>query len=188
MPITPLHYPIAWSLSKLNKKLNFPGLIVGSFIPDIEVPLLIFFFNGVLPDHFILHSLIGALTIGTIISTIVTIYLYPLLVTLIFKVDNDRLRDVCKWTPTLIISCMIGNIFHILLDIPMHPFNPVLWPFVDPYDIIGPLVIFFTTNGNIGKGFLHANIFTNIIMGLFTILILIYYRKNLMSLLLRTEP
>ena len=53
MPITPLHYPIAWGLSKLDKRLNLPGLIVGSFIPDIEVPFLFIFFSGVLPDHLV---------------------------------------------------------------------------------------------------------------------------------------
>ncbi len=40
MPITPLHYPVAWGLSKLDKRLNLQGLIVGSFIPDIELPFL----------------------------------------------------------------------------------------------------------------------------------------------------
>ncbi|KKK92066.1 hypothetical protein LCGC14_2706670, partial [marine sediment metagenome] len=68
MPITPLHYPLAWGLSKIDKRLILPGLIVGSFIPDIEVPILFIFFSGVLPDHLVLHSLVGAITIGTIIS------------------------------------------------------------------------------------------------------------------------
>lgn len=186
MPITPLHYPIAWGLSKLNKKLNFPGLIVGSFIADIEVPFLIFFFRGILPDHFILHSLLGAVTIGTIISTLSTVYLYPIIASLIFRVNKVKLKEVCKFSRTLILSCMLGNIFHILLDIPMHPFNPVLWPFVDPYAIVGPLVLFFAESGNISTGFLYANIFTSIITGLMMIAILVMYGRNLGALVLRT--
>ncbi|MHA1915897.1 MAG: DUF4184 family protein [Promethearchaeota archaeon] len=179
IPITPLHYPVAWGLSKLNKRLVLPGLIVGSFIPDIEVPVLFIFFNGVLPDHLILHSLIGALTIGTIISILVTVILYPILASLIFRVDKMRIKEVCRLTPVLIFSCLLGNIFHILLDIPMHPFNPVFWPFIDPYAIIGPLVLAFSVGGDIGLGFLYARILNYVIMGGLMTAILVKSRKNL---------
>ena len=174
-----MHYPVAWGLSKLNNRLNLPGLIVGSFIPDIEVPILILFFNGVFPDHFIMHSLIGALTVGTFISTLVTVMLYPILTSLFFRLDKVRIKEVCKLTPTLALSCMLGNVFHILLDIPMHPFNPVMWPFVDPYSIVGILVLVFAVDGNISLGFLIANILNNVIMGLFMLVIVIKSRKNL---------
>ena len=159
--------------------MNLPGLIVGSFIPDIEVPILILFFNGVLPDHFILHSLIGALTIGTIISILVTVLIYPILTSLFFRIDKAKIKEVCKLTPALVLSCILGIIFHILLDIPMHPFNPVLWPFVDPYSIVGILVLVFAIDGNISMGFLIANILTNVIMGLFMLTIVIKSRRNL---------
>lgn len=174
-----MHYPVAWGLSKFHKRLNLPGLIVGSFIPDIEVPILILFFNGILPDHFILHSLIGALTIGTIISTLITVLLYPILTSLFFRFDKVKIKEVCKLTPVLVLSCMLGNVFHILLDIPMHPFNPVLWPFVDPYSIVGVLVLLFAPVGDIRLGFLIANILTNLIMGLFMLTIVIKSRRNL---------
>ena len=179
MPATPLHYPVAWGLSKLNKRLNLPGLIVGSFIPDIEVPILILFFNGVLPDHFIMHSLIGALTIGTIISTLVTVLFYPILTSLFFRLDKAKTKEVCRLTPALVLSCMFGNVFHILLDIPMHPFNPALWPFVEPYSIVGILVLVFAVDENISLGFLIANILNNVIMGLFMLTIIIKSKKNL---------
>jgi len=159
--------------------LNLPGLIVGSFVPDIEVPILIIFFNGVLPDHFIMHSLIGALTIGTIISTLVTVMLYPILTSLFFRLDKVKTKEVCRLTPALVLSCMLGNVFHILLDIPMHPFNLVLWPFVDPYSIIGILVLVFAVDGNISLGFLIARILNNVIMGLFMCAIVIKTRRNL---------
>ena len=174
-----MHYPIAWGLSKIDKRLNLPGLIIGSFIPDIEVPILIFFFNGVLPDHFILHSLIGAFTIGTIISILVVVFFYPILTSLFFRLDKVKTKEECKLTPALTLSCMLGNVFHILLDIPMHPFNPVLWPFVDPYSIVGILVLVFAVEGNISLGFLIANILTNVIMGLFMSAIIIKSRRNL---------
>ncbi len=165
--------------SKLDKRLNLPGLIVGSFVPDIEVPILIVFFNGVLPDHFIMHSLIGALTIGTIISTLVTVLFYPILTSLFFRLDKAKTKEICRLTPVLVLSCMLGNIFHILLDIPMHPFNPVLWPFVDPYSIVGILVLVFAVDGDISLGFLTANILNTVIMGLFMFAIIIKSRRNL---------
>ena len=166
-------------MSKLNKKLILPGLIVGSFIPDIEVPILLIFFHGVLPDHLILHSLVGALTIGTIISIFITVIFYPVLTSLIFHLDRTKVKKVCRLTPSLVLSCMLGNLFHILLDIPMHPFNPIFWPFIDPYDIVGPLVLAFAIDGDIGLGFLYANILTSIIMGGLMITILVKSRKNL---------
>ncbi len=152
---------------------------MGSFIPDIEVPILMIFFNGVLPDHFILHSLIGALTIGTVISTMVTVMFYPFLTSLFFRIDIDKTKEICRLSPALVLSCMLGNIFHILLDVPMHPFNPVLWPFVDPYSIVGFLVIVFSVDGSFSLGFLIANILNNVITGLLMLAIMIKSRKNL---------
>jgi hypothetical protein len=155
---------------------------VGSFIPDIEVPFLFFFFSGVLPDHLILHSLIGAVTMGTIISIFATIYLYPMLTSLIFHLDKAKIKEVCRFSPALVLSCMLGNLFHIFLDIPMHPFNPVLWPFVDPYDIVGILVLAFAIEGDISMGFLHARILVNIlmisIMGTLLIIIIVKNKTN----------
>ncbi|GAG86248.1 unnamed protein product [marine sediment metagenome] len=83
---------------------------------------------------------------------------------------------------------MLGNLFHIFLDIPMHPFNPVLWPFVDPYSIVGILVIVFSTEGDIARGFLHSRILVNIlmitIMGLLLTIVIVKNRKNLWERLL----
>jgi hypothetical protein len=174
-----MHYPIAWGLSKLNKRLNLPGLIVGSFIPDIEVPILILFFNIGVDNHFILHSLIGALTLGTIISTLATVLIYPMLASLIFRADKVKIKEACKLTPVLVLSCMLGNVFHILLDLLMHPYSLILWPFVNPYSIVGVLVLIFAFDGDIQFGFLIANILTNLIMGLFMVAIAIKSRKNL---------
>ncbi len=74
---------------------------------------------------------------------------------------------------------MLGNVFHILLDLPMHPYSLVLWPFVDPYSIVGVLVLVFAVDGDIKLGFLIANILTNLIMGLFTVVIVIKSRNNM---------
>jgi len=154
-----------------------PGLIVGSFIPDIEVLFLRIFFPDI-PDHLVLRSLIGAATIGMIISVFATVFLYPILASIIFRIDRIKLKEACKLTPALVLSCMLGNLFHIILDIPMHPFNPVFWPFIDPYDFIGILVLLFAFNGDLNLGFIYASILTHVVMGILSFIILIKSRKD----------
>ncbi len=171
MPFTPMHYPVGYGLSKADRRLSFPGLIVGSVIPDVEVLVLRFFFPDLL-DHLVLHSLVGALTLGTLIAVFVTRFLYPPIISSLFGVDRKQLDDACKVTPSLVFSCMIGALFHILLDIPMHWYNPVFWPWVDPLDIVGPLVLLFAFEGDIQLGYLRANVFLNVIMIILWLIIL----------------
>jgi membrane-bound metal-dependent hydrolase YbcI (DUF457 family) len=174
-----LHYPVAWGLSKIDKRLSLPGLIVGSFMPDIEVPILFLFFEIGIDNHFILHSLVGVLTIGTLLSILATVLLYPIFASLIFRVDKNKVKEACKLTPILVFSCMLGNVFHILLDLPMHPYSFILWPFVDPNNIVGFLVLAFAPEGDLTLGFLFARILNNIIMGSLMLAIVIKSRKNL---------
>jgi membrane-bound metal-dependent hydrolase YbcI (DUF457 family) len=176
VPITPLHYPLAHGLSKLDKKLSLPGLVVGSVIPDLEVPLMWIFFRD-LPDHLFLHSLIGA----TLLAVLVTWLLYPPIISTFFSVDRERLNKVTGLSKMLVVSCLIGVLSHLLLDYPMHWFNPILWPWVDPFDVVGPLVLLFTPFGSIsGIAFRLANLLTSVIMVVWWIIILMtYWKKDL---------
>lgn len=178
MPVTPLHYPLAWLMSKSNNKLILPGLVVGSVIPDIEVPILWYFFTGVLPDHLILHSLVGGLTLSTILAAIGAWLLYPVIVSSIFKVDRDDLKNECKLTPIFILSCFLGVLSHLLIDYTMHWFNPILWPWVSPFAFVGPLVLLFAAGGDIEVGFYTANIATSIIMAFLWVVILVKYAND----------
>ena len=182
MPVTPLHYPLAHGLSKINKRLLLPGVVVGSVIPDIEVPLMRIFFSN-LPDHLFLHSLIGAATVGTLLAVLVTWLLYPPIISVIFNVDKERLKEVSGLSKMLVVSCLIGVLSHLLIDYPMHWFNPILWPWVDPYDIVGPLVLLFTPFGSInGTAFWMANLLTQVFMLIWWVLILMrYWGKDLWS-------
>ncbi len=74
MPTTHLHYLFAFLVSKADKRLSLPGLVVGSVIPDIEVPFMWMFFAS-LPDHLFLHCLLGALTIETLLAAAITRFL-----------------------------------------------------------------------------------------------------------------
>lgn len=163
MPVTPLHYPFAFFISRLDKRLSLPALVVGSVIPDIEVPVMWIFF-GNLQDHFILHSLVGAISIGTILAVFVTRYLYTPIISTFFKVDREALNEVCKVTPWLIASCILGVISHLILDYPMHWYNPILWPWVNSEDVIGPLVLIFLPTYTLESAFVIARTLTHILM------------------------
>jgi membrane-bound metal-dependent hydrolase YbcI (DUF457 family) len=178
MPVTPFHYPFAFVLSKTNKRLLLPGMVVGSVIPDIEVPLMWIFFSD-LPDHLFLHSLVGAVSVGTLLAVLVTWLLYPPIISTVFRVDEDDLKKACSLSGMLVVSCLIGVLSHLLLDYPMHWFNPILWPWVSPYDIVGPLVLAFTPFGPInGTAFWMANWLTSAIMIIAWLLLLLYYRNK----------
>ncbi|MBN2229411.1 MAG: DUF4184 family protein [Candidatus Thorarchaeota archaeon] len=163
MPITPLHYPFAYLISKTNRKFSLPGLVVGSVIPDIEVPIMWVFFNN-LPDHLFLHSLIGAMTVGTLLAIVVTRFLYPVIISSTFNLPKEDLAEVCRITPWFIASCFIGVMSHLVLDYPMHWYNPILWPWVNPFDVIGPLVLLFMPAFSIQTAFFIARTLTHIAM------------------------
>ncbi|MFW9786245.1 MAG: DUF4184 family protein [Candidatus Thorarchaeota archaeon] len=178
MPITPLHYPLAFGLSKMNRKLLLPGVVVGSVIPDIEVPLMWIFFSD-LPDHLFLHSLVGAVAVGTLLAALVTWLLYPPIISTFFNVNKNDLKEACSLSGMLVASCFIGVLSHLLLDYPMHWFNPILWPWVNPFDVVGPLVLFFSPYGPInGTAYWMANILTNAVMMIAWLPILVRYSAN----------
>ncbi len=179
MPVTPLHYPIAWTISKANKRLILPGLVVGSVIPDIECLIIWLFFNGLVPDHLVLHSLVGGLFLGTFLAVGVTMLLYPPIISGLFRVDGAKLKDVCRFTPMLLVSCFIGVVSHLLIDYTHHWYNPILWPWVDPYVFVGPLVLLFAYDGNIiGTGWPIAQLLVHSLTLLWLIAIIAKYRKE----------
>ncbi len=178
--MTPLHYPIAYAIKKYSKRIAFPGLIVGAVVPDIEVPILVLFFPN-LPDHLLLHSLVGALTIGLVIAVLVTRFLYTPIIAGMFKVDRQHLSELCKITPIMVSSCAIGILSHLLVDVLVHPFNPFLWPWMDPFALPGPLVVLLG-NGNLVTGFVYASAVCNVVLIPAWIIILYINRgKNLWS-------
>ncbi|RDE12797.1 MAG: hypothetical protein C4K49_09610 [Candidatus Thorarchaeota archaeon] len=136
---------------------------MGSFIPDIEVPILWVFDRGV-PDHLILHSLLGLLTLGMLLSVLITHYLYPPLVANIFRVERLGLNKACSLGTALYLSCLVGLLGHLALDLPMHWFNPVLWPWIDPYTIVGILVLLLAPEGDLQAGFALANSLVSSVM------------------------
>lgn len=171
--MTPLHYPLAYGIHRLGRgRLRLPGVIVGAVIPDIEVPLLIIFFPN-LPDHLLLHSLLGAVTVGLCLAVIATRTLYAPIVSWLFGLDRGDVGRRCRITPALSMSCLLGLLSHLLVDYLIHPFNPLLWPFVDPYSLPGPLILLLAPNADLAIGFARAAILTNSVLLLAWIIILV---------------
>ena len=66
-----------------------------------------------LPDHLFLHSLVGAVSAGTILAVLVTWLLYPPIISTAFKVDKDELKEACSLSVMLVVSCLIGVLSHL---------------------------------------------------------------------------
>ncbi len=132
MPVTPLHYPLALILHKLDLKisLSLPALIVGSMVSDLEVPFIWLWTGTWTQDRLVLHSLIGGLTLGTLITVALTVFFYPRVVSRIFSINKESVKENCRLSLALVFSGLIGVLSHVLLDVANHAYNPLFWPFV----------------------------------------------------------
>ncbi|RLI39153.1 hypothetical protein DRO60_02000 [Candidatus Bathyarchaeota archaeon] len=136
MPLTPLHYPLAYAMKKAGRKagleLDMAGLAIGSFTPDLECPFFALgVWLGILPasepcaqaHRLVLHSLFGAMTIGPLITM--------LLVSLLRWLLRARIEALGLKRPSLLnlyASSALGNLSHVLIDAVHHSYNPLLFP------------------------------------------------------------
>lgn len=176
MPLTLFHHPIAYFIYKLNKKLSLPGLVVGCMFPDLEIPIIALLLGFQAPNRLVLHSLLGAATIGTFLATIFTIMFYPTLVSVFFRVDKKQVEQKCRLSFTLAFSVFLGIISHVLLDITNHPHNPVFWPFLPATATPSP--IYFALEIPLGSWWMQG------IMGGILLALIVSKRKNLFEELL----
>jgi len=123
MPLTPSHYPAAYLLHRAGKRLfSLPALTVGAIIPDIEL---------FVTDRLFLHSLLGAATLGTVISVILVSTIYPRLIKRLIEVEGGRVEEACRPSAKTALSSFTGCMSHVLIDALHHPYNPLLYPFTD---------------------------------------------------------
>ena len=176
MPLTRLHFPIAYFIYKLDKRLSLPGLIVGCMFPDLEIPVIVLLFGTQVPNRMILHSLLGSATLGTFLALIVTVRVYPLLVSRLFHVDKKRVESKCKLSFAVVFSVFVGNLSHVLLDVTNHPYNPVFWPFLPAPATPSP--IYFALGNPLGY------LWMQIIMAVLLAALIVIKRKNLFEELL----
>jgi len=176
LPLTPLHYPIAYFIYKLDKRFSLPGLIVGSMFPDLEIPFIFLFFGTNVPNRMVLHSLLGSATIGTLLAVLVTVRVYPYIVSRLFQINKERVEGKCKLSFAVVFSVLVGNISHVLLDVTNHPYNPAFWPFRSAIATQSP--IYFALGDPLGSFWMQ------IIMGSLLVALVVVKRKNLFEELL----
>lgn len=129
MPLTPFHYPVAYVISKLDRKLSLPALAVGSMLPDIEIPLMFLLFGFDYHHSLVLHSLVGAAIFGTIFTVLLTNIVYPYFISALFRIDRRKVGRRCSLSLHLVFSGFLGVLSHVLLDLVNHAYRPILWPF-----------------------------------------------------------
>lgn len=130
MPFTPLHAVFAYLANKGTRKLSLPALIVSSMLPDLEIPF-VYLMTGGLYGRLFLHSLLGVATLGTFLSVLLTFFLYPPVVSLVFRLDREKVEEECRFSSMLLMSCLLGCLSHVLIDSLHHEYNPLLYPLVN---------------------------------------------------------
>jgi membrane-bound metal-dependent hydrolase YbcI (DUF457 family) len=88
----------------------------------------------------VLHSLVGGLTLGTLIAVAITVLLYASVVGTILPINKQKLKEQCRMSRWLVASAAIGVLSHNLLDIANHTYNPVFWPFQSLLQTPSPIV------------------------------------------------
>ena len=127
MPAIFLHSTFAYIINRWKPQFSLPALLVGTLLPDVEVPILYYLTDGAI-DRLLFHSIIGAVTVGTIVSVIIVLILYTPFVSFFFRIDQKDVKKKCRFSGTLFCLCMIGNLSHVLIDATHHEFNPLLYP------------------------------------------------------------
>lgn len=122
MVFTLLHFPQAYITYKiLSNKTSYPGLLIGSLLPDLEIPILYLITHNIYYSRLILHSFIGAITFSWIIGLLIL----PTYKSVLKKLTKTRIEiEIKPYT----CSIIIGSILHVLLDGMHHIYNPLLWP------------------------------------------------------------
>jgi len=131
MPVTPLHYCVAYVINKAKVGLVLPALFVGSVIPDVEPFISIVTGESLTPPRGLMHSLAGAVTLDAFLTVLITVLLYPTLVHWIFKLDKNHVAEKCRFSGILLLSTLVGTLSHVLIDSTSHEYNPLLYPFMN---------------------------------------------------------
>lgn len=85
----------------------------------------------------IMHSVVGVLTLNAVITVLAVFYAVPPAMRWfdrrwreprIFRFAGQDLHADPRDLPTVYASAALGGLTHILIDIPLHSYNPVWWP------------------------------------------------------------
>ena len=127
MPLTPIHCSIAYLLRAIRPQLSLPALLVSTMAPDLEIPFIYVITSGQY-SRLVLHSLLGAATVGTALSVLLTVFAYSPIVSSILKLDPKTVKDRCRYSSSMIAVCLVGSLSHVFIDSLHHEYNPLLFP------------------------------------------------------------
>src|SRR3989304_373003 len=138
MPLTPFHavFPRLPSV-RWPRAFSFWAITWGSMVPDLEVGPFFLLTNDIYGARGLMHSLLGVLTVNAL-ATILIVRLamprvlrgaqrrWPAPASLRFA-GQDLRRDPIDLL-TVYTSAAFGGLTHLLVDIPVHTYNPIVWP------------------------------------------------------------
>lgn len=130
-------------------------------IPDLECPFIFPFVSDRWHARWVMHSLLGSVTIDLLLTVVLVIYFVPWMMKYLDgKVDDKGyftfsgidLRKHRTTMAAVVGSAMLGSVSHVLVDTLHHPYNPLTFPFPQYYDF--NLVLFgdLTSSGIIMQG------------------------------------
>jgi len=155
----------------MGAELSLPALVVGSMVPDLEIPIFFLVLGSQAPNRMVLHSFLGASTVGTLLATFITIWTYPPLTSKLFALNATKVKRKCSLSMNLFLSSLLGVLSHALLDVTNHDYNPILWPFISISDTPSPIT-------PILGGALTASILVHSGMALLFVALFVHKREN----------
>jgi len=130
IPITPFHMTFAWAFHRLTGKRTVqPALLIGSMVPDIEIPFLVFVGYTYPHTRLVLHSFLGGAILGTLIAIGLLYIVFPFVAAFFTGRAPSEIKNMYNFK-NVVISSLIGVVFlHVFIDALHHPYNPLFWPF-----------------------------------------------------------
>ena len=147
MPLTPFHLTFPWiPYARWSRLFSFWAASWGAMVPDIEVVPMFLVSRDVYVARGIMHSVLGVLTVNALVTVLIVQLVMPRVLRWTQRMWSDPshlrfagqdLRKDPKGLPTLYTSAAFGGLTHILIDIPVHSYNPILWPWQTvPFNIL----------------------------------------------------
>ena len=96
-------------MKRWNLSFSLPALLVGGMIPDVEILIIYYLSDGAI-DRLLFHSILGGITIGTLFSAVIVVFIYPSFVSFFFRIDKNIIQKKCTFSGTLLGLCLLGNL------------------------------------------------------------------------------
>lgn len=130
MPITPFHMTVAWAFHRLTGRRSLqPALLIGSMVPDLEIPFLVLAGYKYPYTRLVLHSFIGGALFGTIITVLILYSVFPYVASIFTRISFKEIRNMFEIKSAIFWSLIGVVLLHVFVDALHHLYNPLLWPF-----------------------------------------------------------